>query len=80
MSRHFLIVALAATALTACGAKRDLQSVDGKHPPQPAAATQPRDFDQMITPPPEAAPNRVNDPLSRSRPRADDPFDLPPTG
>lgn len=80
MKRWLLLLGVAGVALAGCGAKRDLQSVEGKHPPKPAAAAAPRTFEQMITPPPQAAPDRVNDPLRRSEPRPDDKFDLPPAG
>ncbi len=77
---RWVVLGLAALALAGCGAKRNLQPPGGKLPPKPAAAPAPRTFDQMMTPPPQAAPDRVNDPLSKSQRRPADRFDLPPPG
>ena len=78
--KRWLLLGAAALALAGCGAKRDLKWPDGKEPPKPAAAPAPRTFEQMMTPPAVAAPDRVNEPLLKSQPRPDDPFDLPPPG
>ena len=75
-----LVMCLALAALAGCGAKRDLKWPQGEEPPQPAAAPAPRTFEQMMTPPAGASPDRVNEPLLKSQPRPDDPFDLPPPG
>ena len=69
-----------ALGLAACGAKRDLKPPAGKLPPQPAASPAPRTYEDMAKVPPQGAPDRVNDPLSKSQPRPDDRFDLPPPG
>ena len=72
-----LLMILLAMGLSACGARNDLKRTDGKAPPAPAIGTPiPA---TTLTPPPEAAPERVDDPVKRSRERGDDPFDVPPT-
>jgi hypothetical protein len=80
MNARWLTVAVVAATLAGCGAKRGLQPPDGKQPPLPVAAKGRPTFEEMTTPPPQAAPDRVNDPLPRSEPRPDDRFDLPPPG
>jgi len=66
--------------VSACGAKRGLEPPHGQLPPKPATANEAPNFQQMMTLPPQAAPDRVNDPLTKSQDRPDDPFDLPPPG
>ncbi len=73
-----LIVAL---TLAACGKLGPLTPVSpDRAPPRPAdAAVPPTPAEQLILPP-QAAPDRVDDPLKKSRARTDDRFDLPPPG
>jgi len=72
-------VALVALLLVAaCGRKGELQPADGKLPPAPYGASAPPTVDAMLVPPPQAAPERVDDPIKRSVERRDDRFDLPP--
>ncbi|API60014.1 hypothetical protein BSL82_12440 [Tardibacter chloracetimidivorans] len=80
MQSRWLLVAVLAATLAGCGAKRGLQPPGGEEPPLPVAAKAQPTFEEMTTPPPQAAPDRVNDPLPRSQPRPDDRFDLPPPG
>ena len=77
MKKTIFLPCLMALALTACGARNDLRRTDGKAPPAPTVGGPPTAT--TLTPPPEAAPERVDDPVKRSRERGDDPFDLPPT-
>jgi hypothetical protein len=62
----------------ACGRKADLQPADGTLPPAPYGASAPLTAEQMLDPPPQAAPGRVDDPLKRSEERREDRFELPP--
>lgn len=65
-------------ALTACGSAGPLKWPEGGPPPpalgEEASAT-PQD---MLEPPPQAAPVRVDSPVRDSDERPEDPFDLPP--
>ena len=74
------LVALALMLIAAaCGSRNELTRSDGRVPPVPAGVDPPPGVAELLTPPPQAAPTRVDDPIKRSRERADDPFDLPPT-
>lgn len=64
--------------LAACGRKGELQPADGKLPPAPYGASAPPTVDAMLAPPPQAAPERVDDPIKRSEERREDRFELPP--
>ena len=78
MKRH-LTVATLALLTAACGARGDLRPAEGAQLPPPAygAETRPTASD-LLTPPPQARPGRVDELLTRSDERADDTFDLPP--
>ena len=80
MKRIALLLALA-LATTACGRKVALQPAAGQSlPVKPAtAAAQPTPA-ALLTPSSQARPGRVDDAVSSSRAREEDPFDLPPTG
>jgi predicted small lipoprotein YifL len=64
--------------LAACGRKADLQPADGTLPPAPYGATVAPSVEAMLDPPPQAAPERVDDPVKRSEERREDRFELPP--
>jgi len=64
--------------LAACGAKGPLTWPEGGPPAPPPGVTEPLTTEQMLAPPPQAAPDRVDDPVRRSEKRLDDEFDLPP--
>lgn len=74
------IFALASIAmLGACGQKADLEPLAGKSlPVAPVGAEAPADASELLTPDPQAAPERSVELRRRSEERADDPFDLPP--
>ena len=72
------LLALALVLVAACGRKGELQPVDGTLPPAPYGASAPLTPDAMLVPPPQAAPERVDDPIKRSEERRDDRFELPP--
>ncbi|MEA3010928.1 MAG: hypothetical protein QOJ91_2620 [Sphingomonadales bacterium] len=79
MRLSLLLPALA--LLAACGNMEPLQPKAGQSmPPKPALAVRAPTTDELLTPPPIARPARQDDGLRRSEERADDPFDLPPTG
>jgi hypothetical protein len=79
MNRTTLLCGLC--LLTACGAKGPLSRPTGATPiPASYGAAAPLSTDQLLTPPPQTEPSRADDPVRRSKPRADDKFDLPPPG
>jgi hypothetical protein len=80
MHRLFLIVAL--VLIAGCGKREsELKPRTGSSlPVKPATAlTQPTAAD-LLKLPPQAKPNRIDDPLTKSVERPDDPFHLPPPG
>ncbi len=76
-ARHLLPLGLF-ICVAACGAKGNLSREDGKAPPVPVGHQQPLSTTEMLKPTPQSAPERVDDPVKRSRARPEDPFDLPP--
>jgi hypothetical protein len=72
---------LAALLLAGCGARGALTPREGASlPPAPVWATARPTAEELLVPPPEAAPARVDDVIRRpERVREDDPFDPPPT-
>lgn len=76
VARMMLIVAV--VGLAACGRKADLQPADGTLPPAPYGAPATPTVETMLAPPPQAAPERVDDPIKRSEERREDRFELPP--
>ena len=66
-------------ALAGCGGREPLRPAAGEQmPPAPAMAARAPTTDEMLTPPPIARPDRVDETLRRSEKREDDRFDLPP--
>ena len=77
MKRALLLLGVA--SLAGCGLREPLAPPPGgSHPAPPAMESRPLTTDEMLTPPPIARPERLGEPLSRSEPRRDDRFDLPP--
>lgn len=72
-----LLALLALVLVAACGIKGPLKSPDGEATPPPASRTA-QTSEQTVEPPPQAAPERVDDPVRRSKERGEDEFDLPP--
>jgi uncharacterized lipoprotein YmbA len=74
------LLLLTAMLLSACGSREPLAPPPGASLPI-AAETAPRaaTTEELLTPPPVAAPQRVDETLTRSEEREDDRFDLPPT-
>ena len=79
MRRIALIIAL--VLIAGCGKRNDLTPRTGASlPVKPAAAQTKPSAKDLLTMPPQAKPNRVDDPLTKSVERPDDPFHLPPPG
>jgi predicted small lipoprotein YifL len=72
--------AVAALALlSACGGREPLRPAAGETMPvAPAMAARAPTTEELLSPPPVARPERVDELLRRSQPREDDRFDLPP--
>ncbi|HET9428765.1 MAG TPA: hypothetical protein VFO69_10435 [Allosphingosinicella sp.] len=70
---------VASFSVAGCGLREPLEPPPGQPaPPAPAMARGPLTTEQMLTPPPIARPERVDELLRRSEERQDDRFDLPP--
>jgi hypothetical protein len=79
MRRLALIIAL--VLIAGCGKRTDLQPRTGASlPVKPASAQAQPNANELMKLPPQAKPNRVDDPLTKSVERPDDPFHLPPPG
>ena len=62
-----------------CGRVAELQPAPGHAlPVKPAMAKTTPTVNELLTPPTYARPDRVDELVKRSQPRANDPFDLPP--
>ena len=74
------LLAVAALALLAgCGKMGDLKPAAGQSlPVKPLLARTTPTPDDLLTPPPYAKPERVDELMKKSEPRSADPFDLPP--
>lgn len=74
-----ILLALGALALSACGNRRELMPVaTAGLPPAPYGRETKPTADDLLKPPVQAKPQRSVELRSRSQPREDDPFDLPP--
>ena len=80
VSRALLLLALLAAA--GCGRVSELKPEAGKSlPVKPLLARATPTADELLTPPTNARPDRVDELMKRSEARKADPFDLtPPTG
>jgi hypothetical protein len=80
MKRLVLLLApVAVLTLGGCGLREPLSPAPGSHmPPAPAMAPRPLTTDELLAPPVQARPGRVDELLRRSEEREDDRFDLPP--
>jgi predicted small lipoprotein YifL len=75
-----LLAAAFLLALAACGGREPLRPAAGEQMPvAPAQSARAPTTDELLTPPPVARPERVDEVLRRSEERQDDRFDLPPT-
>ncbi len=74
-----LAIAVLSLALAGCGSVVDLQPQAGKNLPQkPALASRALTADELLTAPPQADPDRVDELNKRGEAREADRFDLPP--
>ena len=80
MTRRLAIL-LGLILVAGCGRRVDLAPQTGASMPvkPETALTQPT-LDDLLKPPTQARPNRVDDPLTKSVERPDDKFHLPPPG
>ena len=75
--RTALVISVA--LLAGCGKVADLKPAKGQPlPVKPLLARTTPTPEQLLTPPPYAAPERVDELMKKSEPRSVDPFDLPP--
>lgn len=76
-ARILLLVAFG--TLAACGRQADLKPAPGHPMPvKPLMARSAPTIEELLTPPPNAHPERVDELQKKSEPRRADPFDLPP--
>lgn len=76
---RLMVLALGSLGLAACGRVAPLQPAPGQGLPiKPAMAQTTPDADELLTPPPIARPERIDELMKRSQPRRADRFDLPP--
>jgi hypothetical protein len=75
--RTALVISVALVA--GCGKVADLKPAKGQPlPVKPLLARTTPTPNELLTPPPYAAPERVDELMKKSEPRSVDPFDLPP--
>ena len=78
MIRRFILAAMP-LLLVACGDTAPLRPAAGQSlPVRPALAQVTPDADDLLETTPQAAPDRVDELITRSQPRETDRFDLPP--
>lgn len=76
---RILVLAAAAAAFAACGRIAPLEPAPGESlPVKPLMARTTPTAEQLLTPPTYANPERVDELITRSEPRRQDRFDLPP--
>lgn len=79
MNPSRIIVAAALLIVAGCGRVADLEPAAGHVlPVKPLMAREAPSAKDLLTPPPYAKPDRVDELVKRSQPREPDPFDLPP--
>jgi len=77
--RSLFMLGLVGVALSSCGNRRELSpAADASLPPAPYGRENKPSADELLRPPVQAKPQRSVELRSRSQPREDDPFDLPP--
>ena len=79
MTRSRLVLVSVVVLLAGCGKVADLKPAAGQPlPVKPAMAQATPTPEQLLTPPPNAHPERIDELMKKSTPREVDPFDLPP--
>jgi hypothetical protein len=79
MKSPWILAIAAAALLSGCGKVTELKPAQGQAMPvKPLMARATPTADELLTPPPYARPERVDELMKRSQPRGADPFDLPP--
>jgi len=79
MIRAACAILAPALLLAGCGQREELRPAPGGALPiKPAMARELPTANELLTPGPEARPERETEPMRRSRERTEDPFDLPP--
>jgi hypothetical protein len=74
-----MVLAVAIVLLGGCGKVADLKPATGQSlPVKPLMAKTAPDANALLTLPPYAAPERVDELMKKSEPREPDEFDLPP--
>ncbi|MDE2403819.1 MAG: hypothetical protein KGM17_03770 [Sphingomonadales bacterium] len=81
MRKTVPLLLLATLALSACGVRRDLKPQAGRAlPVAPYGHADQPGSDDLLTTTSQERPGRNVELRTRSEPRTDDPFDLPPKG
>lgn len=79
MKRSRLLLLAAVFATTSCGRVADLKPAAGKPlPVKPLMAHTTPTAQDLLAISPDAKPDRIDELVTRSKPRPSDPFDLPP--
>ena len=79
MKRSRVLLLVTALGLSACGRVAELKPAPGHAPPaKPMMSRATPTVSELLTPPIYARPSRVDELVTKSQPRAADPFDLPP--
>lgn len=79
MNRARILAVAGLLGLAGCGRQADLKPAPGHAMPvKPLMARTTPTVGELLTPPPYARPDRVDELVKRSQPRQTDPFDLPP--
>jgi hypothetical protein len=79
MTRVCTALVMSVALLSGCGKVADLKPAAGQPlPVKPLLARTTPTPAELLTPPPYAAPERVDELMKKSEPRSVDPFDLPP--
>ena len=79
MTRSRLVLVSVVVLLAGCGKVADLKPAPGHTlPVKPAMAQATPTPTDLLTPPPYAHPERIDELMKKSTPREVDPFDLPP--
>ena len=77
--KRIIVIVAGTLALAGCGRVAPLKPAAGQSlPVKPAMAQKTPDAAELLTPPVQARPERIDELMKRSQPRRADRFDLPP--